>query len=201
MGHARNVRDAFGFLTPGEFDLLEGLTKELPEYPVVVNFGAGAGTSGLLFIESRPDLILYTIDIQDASSPHGSLEGERNAFRDAGLLHLLNHRWYQIHGDSRKVGIDWQHKDKDNPMVDLVFVDGDHSYAGCAGDIRAWMPNLRPGGIMVIHDFDKAANDPTEFGRKHAYPGVDKAVRELLLYSTHQVVGQADCTIALRKVA
>lgn len=199
MGHARNVRDAFGFLSPGECDLLEGLAKELPEYPAVINFGAGAGTSGLLFIESRPDLILYTIDVQDESSPFGSLEGERNAFRDAGLLGLLNHRWYQIHGDSQKIGMNWLYEG--NPMVDLVFIDGDHSYAGCAGDIRAWMPNLKPGGILAIHDYLKAERDPTEFGRNHPYLGVDKAVKEMLLYSIHPVVGHADCTIAFRKEA
>jgi hypothetical protein len=30
-------------------------------------------------------------------------------------------------------------------------VDGDHSYEGCAGDLDAWWPTLRSGGIMAGH--------------------------------------------------
>jgi len=37
--------------------------------------------------------------------------------------------------------------------VDLVFVDGDHSYAGAKRDIDAWLSKVRPGGIMSGHDF------------------------------------------------
>eukprot|EP00929_Paragymnodinium_shiwhaense_P079773 TRINITY_DN41586_c0_g1_i1.p1 TRINITY_DN41586_c0_g1~~TRINITY_DN41586_c0_g1_i1.p1 ORF type:complete len:402 (+),score=105.09 TRINITY_DN41586_c0_g1_i1:118-1323(+) len=37
--------------------------------------------------------------------------------------------------------------------LDLVFVDGDHSYEGAKGDIEAWWPALRAGGIMAGHDY------------------------------------------------
>jgi len=35
---------------------------------------------------------------------------------------------------------------------DLLWIDGDHSLAGCLGDIRRWWPRLVPGGSMVLHD-------------------------------------------------
>ena len=35
--------------------------------------------------------------------------------------------------------------------LDCVYVDGDHSYEGCAGDLDAWWPTLRSGGIMAGH--------------------------------------------------
>ena len=35
--------------------------------------------------------------------------------------------------------------------LDLVYVDGDHSYQGAASDIAAWWPNIRPGGVMAGH--------------------------------------------------
>ena len=39
-------------------------------------------------------------------------------------------------------------------MVDLIFIDGDHSYQGCMSDVERFVPgNLRPGGYFILHDF------------------------------------------------
>ncbi|HEX3511747.1 MAG TPA: class I SAM-dependent methyltransferase [Solirubrobacteraceae bacterium] len=35
---------------------------------------------------------------------------------------------------------------------DLVFIDGDHSEAGCERDWLDWSPLVRPGGRVVFHD-------------------------------------------------
>jgi len=36
--------------------------------------------------------------------------------------------------------------------VDLVFVDGDHSPAGCREDFEVWSPHLSAGGAIAFHD-------------------------------------------------
>jgi predicted O-methyltransferase YrrM len=36
--------------------------------------------------------------------------------------------------------------------VDLLFVDGDHSYEGCRRDVAAWLPKLRADGWIFMHD-------------------------------------------------
>lgn len=36
----------------------------------------------------------------------------------------------------------------------LVYVDADHTAAGVARDIAAWMPKLAAGGIMAFDDYD-----------------------------------------------
>ena len=51
------------------------------------------------------------------------------------------------------------------PGLDLLFVDGDHSYAGASADLRRWTPLLRDGGHVVAHD----AVDTAGYGT--AYPG------------------------------
>ncbi len=51
--------------------------------------------------------------------------------------------------------------------IDLLFLDGDHSYEGCRADVLAWLPHLRPGGVLVMHDFGWAE-------------GVQRVVRELV---------------------
>jgi len=53
--------------------------------------------------------------------------------------------------------------------LDFVFIDADHSYEGCAADIRAWLPKVRAGGILCGHDY-RNTHCP--------FPGVERAVEE-----------------------
>jgi predicted O-methyltransferase YrrM len=45
--------------------------------------------------------------------------------------------------------------------IDLLFVDGDHSYQGCLNDLLQWYPKVVPGGHVVLHDcyFGNAVQD------------------------------------------
>jgi hypothetical protein len=36
--------------------------------------------------------------------------------------------------------------------IDLLFVDGDHSYEGCLRDLENWWPHVVPNGHVVLHD-------------------------------------------------
>jgi len=51
-------------------------------------------------------------------------------------------------------------------VFDLVFLDADHRYEAVHADILAWLPLVRPGGILSGHDLN--------------WPGVRRAVEELL---------------------
>lgn len=52
-------------------------------------------------------------------------------------------------------------------LVDLVFIDADHSYDAVTFDIAAWRTRLRPGGWLTGHDYDASR-----------FPGVVRAVDE-----------------------
>lgn len=198
MSHtAETLAEAFHYLYPAEVAALKTLARYLPPDPVVVNIGAGSGTSGLAFLEARHDLTLITIDITADDSPFGCLTAEKNIVEDAGLA---GRAWYQIHSPSIAAGQKWPNfKPWNNPvvpynrgkLVDLVFVDGDHTFDGASGDIKVWWKLLKPFGIMAIHDYEKV----THYYAKHPYadksddhitrfvkpyPGVDKAVATLL---------------------
>ncbi|HXA13920.1 MAG TPA: class I SAM-dependent methyltransferase [Opitutaceae bacterium] len=41
--------------------------------------------------------------------------------------------------------------------VDLLFIDGDHSYEGVKADFQLYCPWVRPGGLVVFHDIVPAA--------------------------------------------
>ena len=52
--------------------------------------------------------------------------------------------------------------------VDVIFIDGDHSYEGCKADIDNWYPQMADGGVMCFHDCDETS------------PGVVQAVEEFV---------------------
>lgn len=200
MTTSESVRSAFKYLFPAELPALKALALMLPPFSVIVNIGAGSGTSGLAFLESRDDLTLITVDIQDESSPFGCLYAEREVIHAAGLYHLLENHWFQFCGDSKVIG-----RNSKAESVNMVFVDGEHSYEGCKSDIEAWLPIVKSGGIIAVHDYQKHMILPSEDGL-HAdgphpkpWPGVDQAVDELL-GGKYPMILQVDSLIAFRKI-
>lgn len=47
--------------------------------------------------------------------------------------------------------------------VDLVTIDGDHSYEGCRSDLNAISPFLSPRGAMVVDDYRSGPPNGVEF--------------------------------------
>ena len=37
--------------------------------------------------------------------------------------------------------------------IDLLFIDGDHTYVGCKQDVAKFVPLVRAGGYVVLHDY------------------------------------------------
>lgn len=181
---ADTVVEWLNYLTHAEVAELKRLASSLPEGAHIVNLGAGGGTSGLAFMETRRDLKVTTIDIQLESSPFGCLQGEEVVLREAGLWG--DPRYQQIHGDSKEVGKAWLKTW--GGLVDMVFIDGGHLYHEAFGDIKIWLKNLKPDGIISVHDFEKTDK---------VWIGVDRAVRELLIGKYHPI-GRTDTLISFR---
>jgi predicted O-methyltransferase YrrM len=89
-------------------------------------------------------------------------------------------------GDNVKLVVgDSQHtKYPEVGEIDLLFVDGDHSYEGCKADLENWFPNLVPGGHIVMHDgyFGVPVQDAAiDFMREHDV----EAVRPPWIHAIH----------------
>jgi hypothetical protein len=65
-------------------------------------------------------------------------------------------------------------KQFEDDSLDVVYLDGDHSYKGCAADISYWYPKIRKGGILAGHDYCEGNK-----AKGHVY-GVIQAVDELV---------------------
>ena len=181
---AHSVVDWTGYLYHEEVDALKALAQSLPQDARIINIGAGNGTSGLAFMEARPDLRVTTIDIQLESSPYGCLQGEEAVFKSAGCWGDPRHE--QIHGDSKDVGMSWL---VTRDPVDMVFIDGGHQYHEARGDIWIWRENLRPDGILAVHDYEKS---------EKIWPGVDRAVCDYIAEIGDPVISQVTTLIAFR---
>jgi hypothetical protein len=82
--------------------------------------------------------------------------------------------------------------------LDLVFIDGDHSEAGCERDWLCWRPHVRVGGHVVFHD----ARADRAGGR--GLPGPTAVVSHHLRDGRAggwEIVAEADRTVAARRVA
>lgn len=140
IGFLEHVAVHYNYLTIMEVKALQSWARRLPDNPVAVNIGAGAGTSSLALLGSRSDLTLISVDISAKNIVQEELTLE------AGDIHAS--RYEQLCGDSAKFGTYW----KRGP-IDLVFIDGDHTYNQVKADIKAWLPHIKPGGILCGHDY------------------------------------------------
>lgn len=177
---SESLRDAFGYLFPEELPFLKKLARSVEHSPcVVLNIGAGAGTSGLAFAESREDLILHTCDMSDLSNPLGCLESERDWMKWGQQDHRWGISWFQHHMSSHDLDDIWAEK-TGFLTIDLLFIDGDHTPEGCAADIYGFFPYVRKGGLIAIHDYDKPSTEYFVSGGKKDVPGVTKAVDKIM---------------------
>ena len=82
--------------------------------------------------------------------------------------------------------------------LDLVFIDGDHSEAGCELDWASWRRFVAPGGQVVFHD----AREGERGGR--GLPGPTAVVtRHFRGAGTPgwEIAAEADRTVAVRRVS
>jgi len=136
------------YCSPWEGAFLEGLAANCPNPARVVEIGTGKGTSlvRILYgLSLHEDVRVWTIDLLEQ-------EGAREALEAA---QVPNWRYTMLIGDSAEIGgFDWE-------PLDLVLVDGSHSYDGVKADVGAWVPHLKPAGVIVFHDFDNPLHSVT----------------------------------------
>ena len=156
---AINIGHLIGYLSDYEIMTLQVFAKGIKTSPPkIVNIGGGAGTSGIAFVEARPDAVIWTID-SDIGSTEIGLEGEKRSFADTGLKLPQ-----QILGNSAHIGNMWKFG-----QVDIVFVDGDHSPNYVVNDIKAWHKHVKRFGHMIFHDYGC-----------EEWPGIKEVVDEVL---------------------
>jgi predicted O-methyltransferase YrrM len=124
---------------------------------VIFELGTFRGRTALNFALNSPaDCRIFTLDL----APSGrSAVIERVNAADASIIQAsetgcdyrgsdVEHKIEQLYGDSTR--FDFR---PFSGQVDLVFVDGGHDYEVARSDTRNALAMVRPGGVVVWHDF------------------------------------------------
>ncbi len=134
-------------LTKVERLLLFRLGLQTMKSPVFVEIGGYLGASAyfLAAAAAKRGGLVYCVDTwkNDAMS-----EGPRDTWSEF-LSNTYDYRKYirAIRGTSVATA------SKFEGIIDLLFIDGEHSYNGCRSDVEAWLPKVREGGVVVFHDY------------------------------------------------
>lgn len=136
----------------------------------------------MLALGSAPDGRVTAID------PHISIEGAGKTAYNADDERVFHETMARLGVTDRvchivKMSVDARAEWGDVP-IDLLWIDGDHSYEGVSQDLNDWAHLVPPRGVLACHDFahregvrrawnERIMNDtnwePTQFVRSIAW--------------------------------
>jgi predicted O-methyltransferase YrrM len=149
-----------------EAALLYRLARDIERGPVA-EIGRFKGGSTFIFASALPDGVeLWSYDFHVALRP--DMPG---AQLDAELRSALER--YELDGKVHLLVADSRTADPPPEPLELLFIDGDHSYEGAKADFERWSAFVAPGGHVLFHD----AVDTGGYG--NVYPGVARVVGEI----------------------
>jgi predicted O-methyltransferase YrrM len=198
-----------------EIKALDWIAAKLPPNSVVLEVGSFLGCSAAIMANANPAIQIKSIDLFDKD--HGASAMQRryemtwssNVERFLGpgarrtrdnvaakLAYYSNISF--IEGRSPD---DFAHTDID--QVDVYFEDSDHSNPGMARNIDFWEPKVKPGGMVLLHDYKPwlpqqfVFNEFKGFPRK--FPDVEVECHRLIREKGYRLEGTVSSLAILTK--
>jgi hypothetical protein len=141
LGHLPFARDLIGSIRPS----------------ILVELGTHYGESyfGLCqsVVESGVPCRCYAVDTWKGDE-HAGFYGE-DVFTD---VNEYNERHYASFSRLFRMTFDEAVPRFEDGSIHLLHIDGLHTYDAVAHDVQAWLPKLRPGGVMLLHDVEVKQN-------------------------------------------
>jgi len=149
----QKTRSIPGFLLENEARFLGLLAACTPAQGLIVEIGSFKGRSTVMLASVAAHYQLgpvvaidphnFNLSVAPAkSSPASSYDKFVESLRVAGVSEHVEFR----HALSKDVSASW------NRPIRMLWIDGDHSYAGAKADFDGFMPHLNPNGIVALHD-------------------------------------------------
>lgn len=159
------------------YHVLYDLAKSYPDTHKVIFLEVGSfkGASACLLLQRQNTKVL-TID---------KFFGEEIAF-NIECHNPYNNEWHFICGDSNSPEVIGKVKEMVDGL-DILFIDGEHSYKAVNADFAAYSSMVRPGGFVVFDDYNDI----------NATPAVKRAVDEIASNNAigWQVMGALENTL------
>jgi hypothetical protein len=137
----------------------------------LAEIGVCRGHHSLHLLEAIPDIRIYSVDpwgrfadeYDNMYRYHTSAEDEKLYQKVCQLLKPFDERSIILRLTSRRAVISIKEP------LDMVYLDGDHSYEGYKDDLNIWWNKVREGGIFSGRDYGHPQ-----------HPGVTRALDEFL---------------------
>lgn len=96
--------------------------------------------------------------------------------------------WIKIHqSTAQELALSW------GTPVDLLLLDGDQSPRGALEAYQAWIPHLRPGGVLVV------GNAPADGARSEGHDGNCRVAKTCVIQPYFYDIRQVGSTLFARK--
>jgi predicted O-methyltransferase YrrM len=139
-------------MTPSERLLLYQLALHVPQPAVILEIGSYVGASACFLGAAASERKGIQVHCVDTWTNEAMSEGTRDTYLEF-LKNTQRYRnWLTPHrGRSEDVSRTFELK------LDMLFIDGDHSYEGCSTDTACWLPKVKTCGIVAFHDYGWSA--------------------------------------------
>ncbi len=129
------------------------LVKELMNYPLrAVEIGTALGTNALDMLNNLPVRMMYLVDPYTAYN-YGTQEetDQQKEHYAAAFLYVrpFHGKVFMITWPSLFAAELFMEQE-----LDFVYVDGNHVFSAVMGDLEAWWPKVRKGGVLGGHDYN-----------------------------------------------
>jgi predicted O-methyltransferase YrrM len=145
-----------GWMTPDELNWLSCEAGKLPEHGSWLEVGTWRGRSASAVILSLPHNAVFRsidswcgtteIDPASAGTPDAALAEWTDTSQQLKRLRedvmIITQRMTSLAAAITM----------DDELFDTVFIDGAHDYKSAKDDILAWLPKVKPGGMICGHD-------------------------------------------------
>jgi predicted O-methyltransferase YrrM len=159
-------QDVPGWLTVNEGYWLSRLARAVPAGGLIVEVGCWKGRSTVALATGMRQARLVVVDhFQGSDEEEHRHDPDLPRLREVFEANLrragVRERVEIVQAFSLVAARRW-----DEP-INLLFLDAAHDYESVRDDLAAWWPLIKPGGMMVIHDYGQPN-----------FPGVQRAVDE-----------------------
>jgi predicted O-methyltransferase YrrM len=134
-------------------------------FKLVVEIGTANGKTAGYLLNNNKDIKLYCVD------PYIQYDNDANGQKDK----LIKNKQLaqKCFSDDRCVHIEKLSSEAvncfDDNVLDLVFIDGNHSYEYVFEDIKLWWKKIRSGGVLSGHDYCKNHRGVVEAVNRFVY--------------------------------
>lgn len=154
----------------------------LPNNPIYLEIGCYAGGSACLMLQ-KENITVISVDL-------GYPIDESVVRKNVSKLNHKNNKFYYVKNNSQLESTVELVK-QISPEIDLLFIDGDHTFDGVIKDFHLWSPLVKSGGYIIFDDYNDKKYSP------EVKIAVDEIIKNMQRYD---VIGTFANTLGARPI-